>query len=90
MDIRVTIQRNQIHHWVNEDLTETLEFGIRCPDYPDLPTYGMSVNFPITKQILIDAIRAKLVLVKAQLLRDINIRATFDSWEISDFTITDV
>ena len=90
MDIRVTIQRNQIHHWVNADLTETLEFGIRCPDYPELPTYGMRVNFPITKQILIDAIRAKLVLVKAQLLRDINIRATFDSWEISDFIITDV
>ena len=90
MDIKVHIQRNQIHHWVNEDLTETLEFGMRCPDYPALPTYGMRVNYPITKQILLDAIRAKLQIVKAQLLRDINVRTTFDSWEISDFTVTEV
>ena len=90
MDIKVHIQRDQIHHWVNEDLTETLEFGIRCPEYPNLPTYGMRVNYPITKQILLDAIRAKLTIVKAQLLRDINIRTTFDSWEISDFIVTDV
>jgi len=90
MDIKVEIQRNQIHHWINADLTETLEFGIRCPDYPNLPTYGMRVDYPITKQILLDAIRAKLTIVKAQLLRDINVRDTFDSWEISDFIVTDV
>jgi len=90
MDIRVTIQRDQIHHWINEDLTEVLEFGMRCPEYPNLPTYGIRVNYPITKQILLDAIRAKLVIVKAQLLRDINVRTTFDSWNISDFTVTDV
>ena len=90
MDIRVTIQRDQIHHWINEDLSETLEFGIRCPEYPNLPTYGMRVSYPITKQILLDAIRVKLQIVKAQLLRDINVRETFDSWEIGDFTVTDV
>ena len=90
MDIKVHIQRDQIHHWVNEDLTETLEFGMRCPEYPALPTYGMRVNYPITKTILLDAIRAKLILVKAQILRDINVRETFDSWNISDFTVTDV
>ena len=90
MDIKVHIQRDQIHHWVNEDLTETLEFGMRCPEYPALPTYGMRVDYPITKQILLDAIRAKLVNVKAQILRDINVRETFDSWNISDFTVTDV
>ena len=90
MDIRVSIQRDQIHHWVNEDLTEVLEFGMRCPEYPNLPTYGMRVDFPITKQILLDAIRAKLVIVKAQILRDVNVRTTFDSWNISDFTVTDV
>ena len=90
MDIRVTIQRDQIHHWINEDLTETLEFGIRCPEYPNLPTYGMRVPYPITKQILLDAIRVKLQFVKTQLLRDINVRETFDSWEIGDFTVTDV
>ena len=90
MDIRVTIQRDQIHHWVNEDLSETLEFGIRLPDYTFLPTYGLKVDYPITKQILLDAIRARLVLVKAQVLRDINVRTTFDSWDIGDFTVTDV
>ena len=90
MDILVHIQRDQIHHWVNEDLTETLEFGIRCPEYPALPTYGIKIDYPVTQQIILDAIRAKLTIVKAQLLRDINVRDTFDSWEIGDFTVTDV
>jgi len=90
MDIKVHIQRDQIHHWINEDLSEVLEFGMRCPEYPNLPTYGMRVDYPITKQILLDAIRAKLVIVKAQILRDVNVRTTFDSWNISDFTVTDV
>ena len=79
MDILVHIQRDQIHHWINEDLTETLEFGIRCPEYPNLPTYGIRIDYPVTQQIILDAIRAKLTIVKAQLLRDINVRDTFDS-----------
>ena len=90
MDIRVTIQRNQIHHWINEDLSEVLQFGMRLPDYPNLPTYGMRVDYPISKQIILDAIRDKLINVKAQILRDINIRTTFDNLELSEFTVTDV
>ena len=36
MDIRIKIQRNQIHHFI--DNGEFLQFGMSLPDYPDLPT----------------------------------------------------
>ena len=90
MDVLVHIQRDQIHHWVNADETETLEFGMRCPEYPNLPTYGLRVDYPLTKEKILDAIRAKLTDVKAQMLRDINVRANFDDWNICDFTVNDV
>ena len=88
MDIKVHIQRNQIHHWVNKDLTEVLEFGMRCPEYQSLPTYGLRVDYPITKQIVLAAIEAKLVIVRDQIARDNLIRSQIESMGYLDFTVT--
>ena len=88
MDIKVYIQKNQIHHWVNEDLSEVLQFGMRCPDYPNLPTYGLRVDYPITKQKVLAAIKAKLVIVRDQIERDNLIRQQIEDMGYLDFTVT--
>ena len=66
LDILVYIQRNQIHHWVDIPVydgegvqigtKEVLEFGMRCPEYPNLPTYGIRVDYPLTQEKVLDAI----------------------------------
>ena len=88
MDIKVKIQRNQIHHWVNEDLSELLQFDMSLPEYPSLPTYGMRVDFPITKQKVLNAIKAKLTIVKEQIARDATIRQSIEDMGYLDFTVT--
>ena len=88
MNIQVHIQRDQIHHWINEDLTEVLEFGMRCPEYPNLPTYGMRVDYPTTKQIVLAAIKAKLEIVRDQIERDNLIRQQIEDMGYLDFTAT--
>ena len=88
MNIQVHIQRDQIHHWINEDLTEVLEFGMRCPEYPTLPTYGMRVNFPLTQIKVLDAIKARLVIIKNQIARDNLIRQQIEAMGYLDFTAT--
>ena len=85
MDIKVHIQKNQIHHWINPDV---LEFGMRCPEYPNLPTYGLRVDYPITKQKVLAAIKAKLETVRDQIERDNLIRNQIESMGYLDFTAT--
>ena len=97
-DIRVTIQKNQIHHWIDVPVydeegvqtgtKEVLEFGIRCPDYPDLPTYGIRVDYPLTQQKILDAIKAKMIIVREQILRDADIRTQVEAMGYLDFTVT--
>ena len=88
MNIQVHIQRDQIHHWINEDLSEVLEFGMRCPEYPNLPTYGMRVDYPITQTKVLDAIKARLVIIKNQITRDNLIRSQIESMGYLNFTVT--
>ena len=88
MDVKVHIQKNQIHHWINEDSSEVLQFGMRCPEYPNLPTYGLRVDYPITKQIVLTAIKAKLEIVRDQIERDNLIRQQIESMGYLDFTVT--
>ena len=86
MDIKVNIQKNQIHHWVGDP--DVLEFGMRCPEYPNLPTYGLRVDYPITKQKVLANIKAKLEIVRDQIARDNEIRDQIESMGYLDFTAT--
>lgn len=88
MDIKIKIQKNQIHHWINEDLTEVLQFDMRLPEYPSLPTYGMRIDFPIDKQKVLAAIEAKLEIVRDQIERDNTIRQQIENMGYLDFTVT--
>lgn len=85
MDIKVHIQKNQIHHWIDPDI---LQFDMRCPEYPNLPTYGMRIDYPITKQKVLNAIKAKLVIVRDQIERDNEIRQQIENMGYLDFTAT--
>jgi len=88
MNIKVSIQRNQIHHWINADLSEVLEFGMRCPEYPDLPTYGMRIDYPINQNKILTAIQNRLILIRDQITRDNLIRQQIETMGYLNFTVT--
>lgn len=94
--MKVKVQRNQIHHFKEDILDaggnptgeqkDVLQLGVQFPEYPDLPTYGIRVDFPITKQKVLDAIRAKAQEAKIQMERDEAIRAKLGA-EILEFDV---
>ena len=88
MNIKVSIQRNQIHHWINADLSEVLEFGMRCPEYPDLPTYGMRIDYPINQNKILTAIQERLIFIRDQITRDNLIRQQIETMGYLNFTVT--
>jgi len=80
MIIKILIQVNQIHLFPvydengNPTGDEEVQFGIRCPDYPDLPTYGMRLPYPCTKADVDTAIEAKCVEIKKRMQKDNQLR----------------
>lgn len=94
--MRVKIQRNQIHHFKEPirdaqgnptgEQKDILQFDVQFPKYPDLPTYGLRIDFPIDKQKVKDAIRLKAQKAKAQIEADEAIRAKLGD-EILEFDI---
>lgn len=77
MKIKAKILRNQVHHFI-ENGNDVLQIDVQFPDYPLLPTYGLRVDFPITKQKVKDAVRAKAVEAMAQITRDTVVRNLLD------------
>ena len=67
--MNVRIQRNQIRHFTVGG-NDILQIDVQFPEYPDLPTYGMRIDFPITKQKVIDAVTWKAQEVSAQVQKD--------------------
>lgn len=92
MIIKVKVQRNQIHHWIDVPVEgggtkEVLEFGINYPEYPDLPTYGIRVDYPVSKSKVYAAIVEKTTLVKEQMQRDNLIRQQVEDMGYLEFTV---
>ena len=93
--MRLTIQRNQIHHLKEPILDaegnptgeekDVLQFDISSPDYPNLPTYGIRVDFPITKEKVKAEILALVDRVKTQMQRDGVIRQNIEDMGYLDF-----
>lgn len=65
----VKIDPNHIHHF-----RDTLQFDVQFPEYPDLPTYGISLPTPVTRQQVKDVIKAKAQEVVAQMQKDAAMR----------------
>lgn len=78
--MKVRIQRNQIHHFKEPILDaqgnptgeekDVLQLDVQFPEYLDLPTYGLRVDFPITKARVKDAVRVKAIQAKTQMEAD--------------------
>jgi len=85
MIIKILIQVNQIHLFPVLDENgqptgdEEVQFGIRCADYPDLPTYGMRIPYPCTKAEIDAVIAARASLIKEQMLRDNQLRQQIEN-----------
>lgn len=58
------------------------------PDYSTLRVYGVTVDYPIDKNKVLQAIRDKLEGVKEQILRDKAIRQNIRNMGYLDFTVT--
>ena len=74
-----------IHHFI-VDSVDILQFDVSFPAYPDLPTYGLSIEAPFTKQKVIDAVTAQAIKTKEQILRDDAIKALLTD-EILSFEV---
>jgi len=80
----VKINRNQIHHFREAivdaqgvptgETKDILQLDFQYVDYPNLGTYGIKIDFPITEQVIKDAIGIHAEGVKAQVERDVAIR----------------
>lgn len=85
MIIKILIQVNQIHLFPvydengNPTGDEEVQFGIKCADYPDLPTYGMRIPYPCTKAEVDAAIEAKCIEIKNQMQKDNQLRQQIEN-----------
>lgn len=94
--MRVKVNPNHIHHFkVNildaagnptGEIKDVLQQDVQFPEYPNLPTYGLTVDFPIDRRKVLDAIKAKAIEVKAQVDRDEAIRSLLGA-KILEFDI---
>jgi len=92
----VRIQRNQIHHFKEAildaqrqptgEVKDVLQLDVQFPEYPDLPTYGLRVDFPITKQKVKDAIKAKAQEALAQVNADEAVKSQLGN-EVLEFDV---
>jgi len=85
MVIKILIQVNQIHRFPVLDENgvptgeEYVQFGLSCPEYPDLPTYGIPykdliVPYPCTKAQVDAVIEGRVALIKEQMQKDNQLR----------------
>lgn len=94
--MKVRIQRSQIHHFKEPILDaggnptgkekDVLQLDVQFPEYPELPTYGLRIDFPISEAKVLAAIRIKAQEVRAQMDADEAIRAKLGA-EILEFDV---
>ncbi len=85
----VRIQRNQVHHFKEEvfddegnptgEEKDVLQFNLQFSEYPDLPTFPMRVDFPLDKQKVLNAIRAKAQEAMTRYNKDEAVRDAIDN-----------
>ena len=99
--MKAIIQRNQIKHFKDQPVYDdngnptgttwdSLQLGIRFPDYPNLPTYGISIDTTtITTQVALkEAIKTEILALVARGTKELTdsnaARNYFDTWGWSD------
>ncbi|NVM23869.1 MAG: hypothetical protein HWN68_19075 [Desulfobacterales bacterium] len=94
--MKVRVDPNHIHHFKQPildanrkptgEVKDVLQLDVQFPKYPQLPTYGLRIDFPITKQKVLDAIKAKARQAKAQVDLDIFIKGQLGT-DILEFDV---
>lgn len=94
--MKVKIDPKHIHHFKEEVLNvhdnptgqikDVLQLDVQFPEHPELPTYGLRIDFPITRAKVNDAIRVKAQEAKAQMKVDEAVRNQLGA-EILEFDI---
>ena len=80
------IRNSQIHHFVRQTVDaagkeadkDVLQFDVQFPEYPELPTYGLTVDFPVTKEKVIATVKTLAEQVKVQMTKDAIVKALFE------------
>ena len=92
MVIKIYIQVNQIHKFPVYDLDGQptgdyeIQFGLKCYEYPDLPTYGIRIPYPATKAQIDAAIEAKVTEIKEQMQNDSQLRQQIENMGYTKIT----
>jgi len=81
------IQSSQIHHYVQQTVDaagkvadkDILQLDVQFPEYPELSTYGITVDFPFTKESVIAAVKELAAQVKEQMAKDAIARKTLET-----------
>ena len=87
------IRSSQIHHFVQQTVDvagkkadkDVLQFDVQFPEYPELPTYVLTVDFPITKEKVMAAVRTLAEQVKTQMAKDAAVREQLE--EVLEFDV---
>ena len=99
--MKAKIQRNQIRLYKDEpvyddqgnptgELQDRLQLDVQFTEYPDLPTYGISIDVtglttkPQLKAAIVAELKALQDKVKAQMVVNETAREHFDDWGWSD------
>lgn len=97
MNIHITIEKKSIYHWIDipildEEGNQTgtkdeLQLEFKCPEFPKFPSYCIRVEYPTTKEKVLDAIKTKITEVKKQIDRDEVVRQQVEDMDYLDFTM---
>jgi hypothetical protein len=81
------IRSNQIHQFTQQLVDaegkaankDIIQLDVNFPEYPELPTYGITVDYPATKEDVIKAVKTLAVQAKAQMEKDAIIRKLLEN-----------
>jgi hypothetical protein len=87
------IQSTRIHRYIQQvvdaegKVTEkdVIQLDVHFPEYLELPTYGLTVDFPATKENVMAAVQKLAVQVNAQMTKDAAVRKQLE--EVFEFDV---
>ena len=93
--MRLTINPTHIHHSrqpiVDEhgeptgQVIDVVTLDVNVPNHPDLPTYGISIDLPLTKDKVKNALEALAGRINDQLANDEIVRDQISSFGLLDY-----
>lgn len=97
--MKIRIDKNNIRHWKDVpfmdaegnptgEVRDVLQLDIAFPDYPEVGTYGLNIDFPLTKPKVLQEIKTLALRVKEQRIRDLAIRQQIEDMGYLEFDVS--